>query len=580
MKTIFFLIGLLATASAWSGQVPFAATQAAAPVSPWSATLNGMVVPRGLSTSAWFEWGPDANYTVVSSPIAVGNGTKVIRVSTTLTGLTPGAAYHYRLVTLSAAGLAYGADHQFTTGMRITTWGDYVYGRLSIAGGLTNVVAIGSGHTQGLALRNDGTVAAWMSYLASNVGQTNVPSGLSNIVAVAGGWVHSLALRENGTVVAWGRWFQDGNDVGGVRVPSTLTNVVAIAGGDEHDVALRSDGSVTVWGLNGYGQLNVPASVTNIVAICCGSTHTLALRADGTVVAWGSSVGGDMTPPTGLTNVVAVSAEGWHNLALRADGTVVAWGSNQYGQSSIPSGLSNVVAIADGFEHSLALKNDGTLVAWGTAAYIASLPSTNLNPVAISTGDFQSLAISAVNLPPIAFAAHATVVTNEDVVVAMTGWDPNGDNLRFRNVSLPSNGTLYQLTPGGRGTPITDTNTFISDPSGRMIFAPAPGSFGVPSGTFFYVSDDGQNESMAAMITMNVIPRPLIESSGFLQNWSFMVNFGGISNVSYQVLGSTDLISWVVLGNATQPSPGRFSYQDASAINIPWRFYRIKAIAQ
>jgi alpha-tubulin suppressor-like RCC1 family protein len=576
-SVIVFLTGLLATASVLYGQTPLAATQAAAPVTPSSATLNGMAVPRGLSTSAWFEWGPDANYSQATGPIDVGSGTKVVRVSASLSGLAPGGAYHYRLVTLNSAGLAYGADHQFTTGMRVTTWGDYVYGRLPIAGGLTNVAAIGSGHTHGLAVRNDGTVAAWMSYLASNVGQTNVPAGLSNIVAVAGGWVHSLALRENGTVAAWGRWFDNGNDVGGVSVPLSLTNVVAVAGGDEHDVALRSDGSVIVWGLNAHGQLNVPASVTNIVAISCGSTHTIALRADGTVVAWGSSVGGDMTPPAGLNNVVAISAEGWHNLALRADGTVVAWGSTQYGQSAIPRGLSNVVAIADGFEHSLALKNDGTLVAWGSAAYVANLPSSTLNPVAITTGDFQSLAISAVNSPPIAFAAHASGVTNQDLVVSMTGWDPNGDNLRFRNVSLPLNGTLYQFTPGGRGTPITDTNTFISDPSGKIIFAPAPGSFGVPSATFSYVSDDGQNESVPALITLNVVTRPLIDSAGFV-NSSFVLGFGGISNVTYQVLGSTDLISWIVVGNASQPSPGRFTYLDASAMNIPRRFYRINVI--
>jgi len=573
-----FLIatGLVATASSLCGQTPWAATQSAAPVTPSSATINGMAVPRGLSTSAWFEWGPDSNYSQATSPIDVGSGVKVVRISATLNGLGTGA-YHYRLVTLNSSGVAYGADHQFTTGMRISTWGDYIYGRLPIPSGLTNIVAIGCGHTHGLAVRNDGTVAAWMSYLASNVGQTNVPTGLSNVVAVAGGWVHSLALRRDGTVAAWGRYFDNGNDVGPVFVPPGLSNVVAIAGGDEHSVALKSDGTVTVWGINGHGQLNVPAKATNIVAISAGSTHTLALRADGTVVAWGTSVGGDMTPPAGLSNVIAIATEGWHNLALRSDGTVVAWGSNQFGQSVIPPQLSNVVAIADGFEHSLALKDDGKLVAWGSSGYVTSLPSYSLNPVAIATGDFLSVAVSPVNLPPIAFPAHATGLTNQDLVLSMAGWDPNGDTLKFRNVSLPLNGTLYQFTPGGRGTPITDTNTTISDPSGKTIFAPVPDSFGVPFATFSYVSDDGQNESSPVLITMNVITRPLIGSAVFV-NSSFVLNFGGISNVTYQVLGSTDLISWVALGYASQPSLGQFSYADASAINIRNRFYRIKLI--
>jgi hypothetical protein len=463
--------------------------------------------------------------------------------------------------------------------MKISTWGDYIYGRLPLPTGLTNVVAIGSGHTHGLAVRNDGTVAAWMSYMASNVGQTNVPTGLSNMVAVAGGWVHSLALNENGTVATWGRWFDNGNDIEGVSVPFGLTNVVAIAGGDEHDVALRSDGSVVVWGVNGHGQLNVPANVTNIVAISAGSTHTLALRADGTVVAWGSSVGGDMTPPAGLGSVVAISAEGWHNLALRSDGTVVAWGSSQFGQSAIPPGLNKVVEIADGFEHSLALKNDGTLVAWGTSGYVTNLPSTSINPIAISTGDFQSLAISSVDLPPIAFPVHATGLANQDLVLLLSpaGWDPNGDTLKFRSGSLPLNGTLYQFTPGGRGARIAGTNTIITDPSGKIIFAPVPDSFGVPYATFSFVSDDGQYESTPVLMTVNVITRPFIESTVFT-NSGFVLNFGGISNVTYQVLGSTDLIKWVALGYASQPSPGQFSYLDASAHSIRSRCYRINVI--
>jgi alpha-tubulin suppressor-like RCC1 family protein len=574
--SVLIATGLLATVCPVSGQTPWAATQSAGPITSSSVTMNGMAVPRGLSTSAWFEWGPDSNYSHATGAIDVGSGVKVVRINATLNGLAPGA-YHYRLVTLNSSGTAYGTDHQFTTGTRISTWGDYINGRLPLPAGLTNIVNIGDGHTHGLAVRNDGTVVAWMSYLASNVGQTNVPIGLSNVVAVAGGWVHSLALRQDGTVAAWGRYFDNGNDVGPVFVPAGLSNVVAIAGGDEHSVALKSDGTVTVWGINGHGQLNVPANASNIVAISAGSTHTLALRADGTVVVWGTSVGGDMTPPAGLSNVVAISTEGWHNLALRSNGTVVAWGSNQFGQSAVPPQLTNVVAIADGFEHSLALKDDGILVAWGSSGYVSNLPSKSLNPVAIATGDFLSLAISSVNLPPIAFPSHATGLTNQDLVLSMAGWDPNGDTLKFRNVSLPSNGTLYQFTGGGRGTPITDTNTFVSDPSGKIIFAPAPDSFGVPDASFSYVSDDGQNESTPVLITMNVITRPRI-GPAVLDNSGFVLNFSGIPNLSYQVLGSTDLISWVALGYASQPSPGQFSYLDASGINIPKRFYRIKAV--
>jgi hypothetical protein len=564
-----------------SAQAPWAATQAAAPIGISSGTLNGMATPRGQSTRAWFEWGTNASYDQATSPVDVGSGGKVVQVSTALNALGPGGAYHYRLVALNASGVSYGADHQFTTGMKVSAWGDFSLGRPPLAGGLTNVVAIGCGHTHGLAVRNDGTVASWFSYGTTDVGQTNVPSGLSNVVAVAGGWVHSLALRQDGTVVAWGRYFDNFNNIEAAFVPGGLSNVIAIAGGDEHSVALQNDGTVRVWGVNSYGQMNIPPTVTNVVAISAGSTHTLALKADGTVVAWGTSVGGDMTPPAGLTNVVAIASEGWHNLALRADGTVVAWGNDDYGQTQVPAQLANVVAIAAGFRNSLALLADGALVAWGETAYVTSLPPSLLNPVGIGSGDFESIAINSVGLPPIAFSSHGTCLMNNDLVLSLSGWDPNGDALNFRTTSLPVKGLLYQFSGNGRGSLIGSTNAIITDPLHRVIFAPEPGSFGVPYASFSYVSDNGRYASSPVLGTMNVIAAPVIQAENFVPapGPGFTLNFAGISNVTYQVFSSTDLLNWSVSGYASQPSPGQFRFLDPSAIYIPQRFYRINLVS-
>ena len=45
-------------------------------------------------------------------------------------------------------------------------------------------------------------LAAWGD---NSYGQTNIPAGLTNVVAIAVGYEHSLALRADGTVAAWGR---------------------------------------------------------------------------------------------------------------------------------------------------------------------------------------------------------------------------------------------------------------------------------------------------------------------------------------------------------------------------------------
>jgi len=407
-----------------------------------------------------------------------------------------------------------------------------------------------------------------------NFGQTNVPAGLTNVVAVAGGWLHSLALRQDGTVSAWGEYESPQQPA---YVPTGLSNVVAIAGGDSHSLALRSDGTVLAWGGNFYDQTNVPAKLTNVTAIAAGSTHSLALRADGTVVSWGEDAfANPTTPPTWLSNVVAISSETWHNLALRSDGTVVAWGSNAYGQTNVPVGLSNVIAVAAGFQQSLALKADGTLVAWGNTAYVTNVPVALTNVVAISSGDYHSLAVAPVNLPPRAFFTSATGAVNKDLVISLGGWDPNGDRLSFQITSPPTNGALYQYTGTGRGDPITSPDTDVPDPF-HVVFAPSPDSFGAPYATVGFVASDGQYDSPPGSVTIMIVPPPSIEAAGFAQSGTqgFTVSFNGLSNATYGVQASTNLVSWSRLGTASQPSPGQFLFLDTGVTNWPWRFYRV-----
>src|SRR5439155_2063948 len=122
-------------------------------------------------------------------------------------------------------------------------------------------VAIAAGGYHSLALKRDGTVAAWGYWLAART----TPAGLSDVVAIAAGEYYSLALKADGTVVAWGD-----NVNGQTRVPPGLSNVVAIAAGSEHALALKREGTVVGWGYNTYGQTDVPRGLSNVVAIAAG----------------------------------------------------------------------------------------------------------------------------------------------------------------------------------------------------------------------------------------------------------------------------------------------------------------------
>lgn len=386
-----------------------------------NATLNALVNPLGQNTTAWIEWGTSQAYGNSTTNTNLGPGEDSLLFTNTISGLRPGVVYHYRavavsgnlrctgldgtfvspLITLIGAAaltnechtsftdpgvssvtavplaLAIGYDHGLAIkgDGTIAAWGDDSYGQVSGAAGISNAVQVSAGTGQGdfsLALLADGSVVGW-GYNGS--GELNIPTNLSNVVELdaSSEGEFCIALTQAGTVAAWGAGQiynpSDGIDFGQSMVPAGLSNIVSIAAGGFFGLALGNDGTVRGWGANDAGEIDIPLNVTNVVAISAGSFSAVALRRDGTVVTWGDDTFGQTEVPAGLNNVVAVAAGGFHCLALRRDGRVFAWGDDTYGELEVPVGLNNVVAITAGIGTSLALKADGTLVGWGDNSF-------------------------------------------------------------------------------------------------------------------------------------------------------------------------------------------------------------------
>jgi len=475
--------------------LPEAHTHPAAFVSTSDAMLRGMVHPYGRATAAWFEWGKTPALGNVTGVTNIPALDQVVWVTLPAGSLQPRQAYYCRLVASNRLGLTQGRLEMFGVGS-VAAWGWNNTGQTTVPPGLNNAVAVAGGESHSLASRTDGTVVVWGD---NTYGQRNVPSDLSNVVAVAGGCRHSLALRSDGTVAAWGR-----NDYGQTNVPSGLSNVMAVAGGYYHNLALHSDGTVTAWGRNDYGQTNVPFGLSNVVAVAAGELHSLALRSDGTVVAWGRNNYDQTNVPSGLSNVVSLAA-GWaHNLALRSDGTVVAWGHYFYGQTTIPPGLSNVVAVAGGNYHSLALRSDGTVVVWGNYEYgQANVPFGLSNVVSVTAGGNHCLAVSG-NLGPAVLSQTVYAYRGVDKVVRLQVTDPEGDAVRLRVTSLPGAGRLYQYDGAGRGVAIESPDTEVTDPGGRVVYAPPGSGSGLLKDGFEYAANDWQLDSLPATVRIEV----------------------------------------------------------------------------
>ena len=96
---------------------PGVVDQFASAVNTDNLDLNADVEPRGGETTYQIEWGTDETYgnslPAQSAKVKAVLGTE--RVTQHLSGLTPGATYHYRFVFTNQAGTTPGPDHEFTT---------------------------------------------------------------------------------------------------------------------------------------------------------------------------------------------------------------------------------------------------------------------------------------------------------------------------------------------------------------------------------------------------------------------------------------------------------------------------------
>jgi uncharacterized repeat protein (TIGR01451 family) len=452
----------------------------------------------------------------------------------------------------------------------LAAWGRDDYGQTDIPGGLSNVTGIAAGFYHGLAVRADGTVAAWgagtsNTGVSPNYGQALVPAGLSNVTALAGGAYHSLALRADGTVAAWGAGTNN-TDVspqyGQSLVPAGLSNVTAVAAGAYHSLALRADGTVAIWGDNTYGQTNVPAGLSGVVAIAAGAYHNLALRTDGTVVAWGAGTTnsgtqpqyGQSLVPAGLSNVVAVAAGWYHSLALKADGTVAAWGYNSSGQTNVPAGLTNTVALAAGYLHSVALQNDGTLVAWGSSAYgQTNNPAGLANVARVAAGGYHNLALQSSGGPTITvqpFSQTGLFGAPVQLLVLAAGAPP----------------LAYQWHMNGSNLPGASLNSYTI-PAMQLSNA----------GTYSVLVSNALGTALNANAVLSVPGPSMIASLTLQTNGSLVLNGSGFAGQTYVLLAASNVVPplvWTPLQTNQAGSQGLFQFTDPGPATQARRFYR------
>jgi uncharacterized delta-60 repeat protein len=108
-------LALVALPLTQPGGPPVVTTNTATAIDKTIATLNGLVSPNSLATTAYFEYGTTTSYGTQTSTQSLGSGSTSVNMTQSLTGLQANTTYHFRIVATNSGGTAVGSDLTFTT---------------------------------------------------------------------------------------------------------------------------------------------------------------------------------------------------------------------------------------------------------------------------------------------------------------------------------------------------------------------------------------------------------------------------------------------------------------------------------
>ncbi len=262
-------------------------------------------------------------------------------------------------------------DHDGTLWM----WGDNRYGLLGLGDTINRPVPVKNPYLKSLrtiysqpgayyAIDSLDQLWIWGGLVGDSTANShNKPylSWLSNVAAVSSYSNHILVLRNDGTVWAWGSndAYQLGNPTDGYtyypKQINGLSGIRSIAAGDKHSMVADSAGNVWAWGVNQNGAFGditlayvqvVPAklsTINDVKAVGAGNGNSYFLKNDGSVWASGSNGSGELGADSSVSvayvpiqvngiNIARQLAVGQiYAMALLADNSVRSWGSNYYG---------------------------------------------------------------------------------------------------------------------------------------------------------------------------------------------------------------------------------------------------------
>lgn len=216
------------------------------------------------------------------------------------------------------------------------------------------------------AIRSDGTLWAWGSNAAGQLGDgtgttrsSPIQIGTSSWIAVSSNGSTTAAIRVDGMLFAWGDnvfgELGDNTVVGKlspVQIGTSSWSIISVGGGWSMS-AITIDGRLFTWGYNAAaGRLGdgttvnrsspVQIGTSSWIAVSTGRDHTAAIRLDGALFTWGFGNNGRLGDNTTISksSPVQIGSSSWtaasagfaHTVAIRLSGALFTWGNNLEGQ--------------------------------------------------------------------------------------------------------------------------------------------------------------------------------------------------------------------------------------------------------
>ena len=495
-----------------------ATTGTASVITKNSAVLNGFVDPNGLDTSYYFQYGTTTAYGSTTGIQPAGNGTSLVTVSSTLTGIGTAwgsdQVYDYQLVVVNSSGTFYGLNQTFTT---LPSLVPFFYSATSVTG------------THGLPLSY--TMGAY--FLQSRYAANPLPPGLS-LNPITG------VISGIPTVTATTNVILSATNVVGTGTVTVAFNIVDL----QLPVFSNSGTSTGVYGssfsymisannyTSSYSATGLPTglslnSSTGLIsgiptAVGTSSVTLGAINATGTSTmllaltiippyVWSNFAGNPAVG--GTSNGNGTSAQFYYPRGIAVDS-----GSNIYVADTLNDTIRKITP--DGTVSTLAgkMRSIGKVNGTGTDAQF-----TYPQDVAVDSGSNVYVADSNNSL--------IRMITPSGVVSTLAGSvsgtaNGTGTNAQFyqpMGVAVDSGSNVYvadyynqmirKITPGGVVTTLAGSNvTGTTDGTGTSARFYYPMSVAVDSGSNVYVADSSNHT--IRMVTPSGVVTTLAGSPG------------------------------------------------------------------